>query len=272
MGRYQGRRVLPPPPWQRPLLLCLTAVLLLSGGLFFRDLYRAHRERTAYQALARKIHAMERPSPSFSVGGAAPAEASPETVVPASSPYEALARENPDFAGWLSIPGAPVDYPVMWTPEEPEYYLRRAFDGSDAVSGSLFIGSGCTPEGSHVIIYGHNMKDGSMFGSLLNYASADYAAEHPVIRFDTLEQSGEYRVLSAFYSHAYTPGEEGFRYYRYTDLSGREEFEEYVRKAREASLYDTGAEAEYGETLLTLSTCSYHRENGTFVVVAAAEG
>lgn len=188
------------------------------------------------------------------------------------SPYEALAGENPDFAGWLSIPDTPVDYPVMYTPQEPEYYLRRAFDGTKAVSGSLFIGAGCSPGGAHVIIYGHNMNDGSMFGSLARYAEKDYAAAHPVIRFDTLERTGEYRVLAAFYSHAYTSDEEGFRYYRYTDLSQPETFAEYVQKAKEASLYDTGAEARQGGRLLTLSTCSYHRENGTFVVVAAEVG
>ncbi len=266
--RYQGRRVRPHPLWRGPVLLLLTAALLVFGGLWAGERYRVHREQTAYQALAQKVHGVElpRPAPAFLAGEEA------EEPAPEGSPYEALAAENPDFVGWLSIPGTVVDYPVMWTPKEPEYYLRRAFDGSDAVSGSLFVGAGCEPEGVHVIVYGHNMKDGSMFGSLLDYKLADYAAVHPVIRFDTLSRSGEYRILAAFYSHAYTPGEEGFRYYRYTDLSGREDFEAYVRQAKAAALYDTGVTAEYGDRLLTLSTCSYHRENGTFVVVAAAPG
>lgn len=275
MARYRGKRVLPPPPWRRPLLCLLTALLLVSGGLLGRDLCRASRERAAYRELARKVHAVE--SPRAVSEGALPAESSPEDApgegpAPTLSPYEILAAENPDFAGWLSIPDTPIDYPVMYTPQEPEYYLRRAFDGSDAVSGSLFIGAGCNPGGAHVIIYGHNMNDGSMFGSLAQYAEKDYAAAHPMIRFDTLERTGEYRVLATFYSHAYTSGEEGFRYYRYTDLSQPENFEEYVQKAKAAALYDTGTEAEYGNRLLTLSTCSYHRENGTFVVVAVEEG
>ncbi len=267
MGRCQGRRDLAQPPWRRPLLLCLTAVLLVSGGLLGRDLYRAHRERAAYRALAQKVHRTERLHPL-----ASKEEVPPGRVALETSSYEALVQENPDFAGWLSIPETPVDYPVMWTPEEPEFYLRRAFDGSDAVSGSLFIGSGCQPDGAHVTVYGHNMRDGSMFGSLRDYASADYAAAHPVIRFDTLTQAGEYQVLSAFYSHAYLPGEEGFRYYQSADLSGQEAFEEYVRQAKAAALYDTGTTAEYGDRLLTLSTCSYHRDNGTLVVVASASG
>ncbi len=270
-GRYprrQGRRVVPPPRWRRPVLLLLTAVLLVSCGLLGRDLVRAHRERAAYRALAQRVHETYIPSPTGE-GTECPLEAdTPQEEAP--SPYEALARENPDLAGWLSIEDTAIDYPVMWTPSEPEYYLHRAFDKSRAVSGSLFIGEGCTPDGAHVIIYGHNMRDGSMFSSLSDYGSEDYAAAHPVIRFDTLAQAGEYRVLAAFYSHAYTPGEEGFRYYKYTDLSQPEDFEAYVRQAREAALYDTGTEVEYGDRLLTLSTCSYHQENGTFVVVAAA--
>ncbi len=275
--RYKGRRVLPPPPWRRPLLLFLTAALLVSGGLFGWDVIRAHRERSAYRALAERVHTAQRERPPVSGEKTPPEGAAPDTApldasLPETSPYEALALENPDFAGWLSIPDTALDYPVMWTPDEPEYYLRRAFDGSYAVSGSLFIGEGCAPDAQHIIVYGHNMADGSMFGSLLNYASADYARAHPVIHFDTLSQTGEYRVLAAFYSHAYTSDEEGFRYYRYTDLSAQEEFEAYVRQAKAAALYDTGTAAEYGGRLLTLSTCSYHRENGTFVVVAFAPG
>ncbi len=266
MGSYRGRRVQPPP--RKRLLLFLTAAALVFGGLWARDVYRAHRERAAYRALAQELRKAEEQSPPPVPGEEAPSETPP----PETSPYEALALENPDFAGWLCIPDTAVDYPVMWTPDEPEYYLRRAFDGSDAVSGSLFVGEGCEPDGTHVIVYGHNMRDGSMFGSLSGYAEESYAAAHPVIYFDTLAQAGEYKLLAAFYSHAYTPGEEGFRYYQYTDLSDREDFDAYVRQAREAALYDTGTRAEYGDRLLTLSTCSYHRENGTFVVVAAAPG
>ncbi len=269
MARYKGKRVLPPPPWKKPLLLFWVVALLVSGGALGRDIYRACRERVAYRELAQRVHREERRALPTAAQGEAPALAG---RAPAVSPYEGLSQEKPDFAGWLLIEDTAVDYPVMYTPQEPEYYLRRAFDGSEAVSGSLFVGEGCTPGGTHVIIYGHNMRDGSMFGSLAQYARADYAAAHPVIRFDTPARTGEYRVLAAFYSHAYIPGEEGFRYYRYTDLSQPEDFEEYVQKAEEEALYDTGVEPRYGCRLLTLSTCSSHRENGTFVVVAVEDG
>lgn len=274
MARYRGKHVLPPPPWKKPLLLSLAAAFLIFGGLLGRDIYQIHREQAAYRALAQRVREAERSTPTAPAIPASTPEYG-QALHPQSSrepsPYEELAVENPDFVGWLSIPDTLIDYPVMDTPQEPEYYLRRAFDGSYAVSGSLFVGEGCAPGSAHVIIYGHNMNDGSMFGSLAQYAEKDYAAAHPVIRFDTLAEAGEYRVLAAFYSHAYTSDEEGFRYYRYTDLSQPEAFVDYVQKAKEASLYNTGVEAHQGGRLLTLSTCSYHRENGTFVVVAVKE-
>lgn len=263
MARYQGHRILPWSLWRRILLPLCGIVLLLSCALLGKELVRSRRERTAYTLLSQKVHPLGSPPPLFTEG---------DTPAPDSqvSPYEALHLENPDFAGWLYIEDTPVDYPVMYTPEEPEYYLRRAFDKTEAVSGCLFIGAGSTPEGVHVILYGHNMRDGSMFGSLSRYAEEAYQQAHPTIRFDTLAQAREYRVLAAFYSHAYLPGEEGFRYYQYTDLTQQEVFEDYVRQAKAASLYDTGVEAVFGQQILTLSTCSYHQKNGTFVVVAVA--
>lgn len=251
--------------WRRWAFLFFLALFLLSGGLLLLDQYRACREQAANQALAQQIHKAEK-KPLHDSGSI---EEESSAADPRREQYQLLWEQNHDFAGWLSIEGTKIDYPVMFTPEEPEYYLRKAFDGSYAISGSLFIGEGCEPDGSHVIIYGHHMKDGTMFGSLADYADRDYWAEHPTIRFDTLETDGEYEVLSAFYSRVYKVNENDvFRYYQYADLSEPERFAEFVEQAQEAALYDTGVTAEYGDKLLTLSTCSYHTTDGRFVVVA----
>lgn len=184
--------------------------------------------------------------------------------------YADLWEQNHDLAGWLRIEDTAIDYPVLYTPKEPEYYLRRAFDGSEANSGSLFIGEKCTPEAPHVIVYGHHMKNGTMFGSLPRYADPEYAEKHPVICYDTLFEEKQYEVLAAFYSKIYPEDtkEEVFRYYWYTDLSRQEIFDQYIKKVKEKALYDTGIEAEFGDEILTLSTCSYHTDDGRFVVVA----
>lgn len=244
------------------ILVCLAAAAVF-GGLYVQQTRAAAAEQVANQQLAQQV-AQQRQEAALPV---------PETggMLPQ---YAALWEQNHDLGGWLSVPDTVIDYPVMFTPEEPERYLRRAFDGSDAVSGSLFLGKDSTPEGNHAIIYGHNMKNGTMFGTLSDYADPAYAAAHPVIRFDTLEESRKYEVLAAFHGKVYTDrdGDDVFRYYRYTDLSDPETFAAYVRRVKETALYDTGVEAAYGDRLLTLSTCSGRSRDSRFVVVARCAG
>lgn len=108
-----------------------------------------------------------------------------------------------------------------------------------------------------------------MFATLLAYADRDFGGQHPSIRFDTLSDSGEYEVIAAFYSEVYSQDASNvFRFYQYTDLCDPDIFTEYMEQVQEAALYDTGINAKHGDSLLTLSTCSYHTKNGRFVVVA----
>lgn len=274
---HRPRRALP-PSWRTWALLACLAVFLISGALLVHDLWRGSREQDAYARLARQVRegaAQSAQSPAqSSAAGAGEAEDSGTAETGGRlEQYQLLHQQNQDMAGWLYLEGTQLDYPVMYTPEDPEHYLRRAFDGSYAVSGSLFIGAGCTPDASHVIIYGHNMNNGSMFGSLSQYAQERYGRAHPQIHYDTLTQEGVYQVMAVFYSRVYTDQDEDvFRYYQYTDLSDPAVFQEYVSLAKAASLYDTGVETQYGDRLLTLSTCSYHTADGRFVVVARQAG
>ena len=270
---------------RRLALLFFAVVFVVSGCLLARDLIRSNREREANQDLARQVHQAREETQRRKEASAVSAlsegdgeeeeeaEWSPYASSGVLLQYDSVWQSNNDMAGWLYIEGTQVDYPVMFTPDDPEHYLRRAFDGSYAVSGSLFLGAGWSPQANSAIIYGHYMKNGSMFGSLGQYKSEEYFQEHPVIRFDTLTEEREYQIVGAFYSRVYTTEETGvFRYYKYTDLSQQEVFEEYVRQVKAAALYDTGVEAQYGDRILTLSTCSYHTQNGRFVVVAVSKG
>lgn len=183
--------------------------------------------------------------------------------------YMELKKSNPDFFGWLSIEGTVLDYPVMYTPNDPEYYLHRNFDGEYSYSGVPFIQGDCREGCGNYLMHGHNMKNGSMFAGILFYKDKSYWKEHPVISFDTPYENGEYEVMSAFYSKVYMSDEENvFKYYKYTDLSDKKVFDEYAKQVKAAALYDTGVDAEYGDEFITLSTCAYHTENGRFVVVA----
>lgn len=248
-------------------------LLLMFSGLFITSAYmvcgiisQAKREQENFERLE---EAVRLPS---AVSDPVQTQESSETESDAS-PYTALKEQNPDFFGWISIEGTKLNYPVMHIPKDEEYYLRRDFDGEASQSGVPFLAADCYEGCGNYLIYGHNMNNGSMFASLLSYADREYWKEHPIIRFDTLEESGEYEVLAASYSQAYQQDAEGvFRYYQYPDLNDPDRFEEYIQQVQSAALYDTGICAKYGDQLLTLSTCSYHTKDGRFVVVARKEG
>lgn len=257
------------------LTLAFALLFILSSGMLIHDLVRSAREQAANEALVQRVEqevSQGEGTSETSNGDSVSAEApTPERN------YQPLVQENNHLAAWLMIENTEVNYPVMYTPDAPEYYLRKAFDGSYALSGSLFIGADCIPDGSNIIIYGHNMKDSSMFGTLESYADEDYAREHSEIIYDLIQPDGSYErltfeVMAAFYSRIYSVDEKNvFRYYYSTDLSDPDAFQYYIEEVLSASLYDLGVTAEYGDRLLTLSTCSYHTEDGRFVVVAREE-
>lgn len=251
----------------------VTLGVLSSGILLFVSLFMLGssllglaKSQAAFENLAIRVEAeANRPKPT-TTGSAV---YSNQEVIAPVSPYAVLKEENDDLFGWVKIAGTMVDYPVMYTPQEPEYYLRRDFDKNASISGVPFLDGNYIEGGNHYLIYGHNMKNGTMFRDLLNYAEPQFCEEHPTITFDTLQEDGIYTVIGAFYSKVYYQKEQDvFRFYAYPDLSTPEVFQEYIDNVAVASIYDTGETAEYGDTLLTLVTCSYHTENGRFVVVA----
>lgn len=251
---------------RRALTVFLALIALFSGVVIAWNWIRSYQEKQTYSSLASQVRDIAQLQ---SIGDSDVEDNEEADGYSRLNAYIQLADENPDMAGWITIPGTGVDYPVMYTPEEPEYYLRRNFYGEYAVCGSIFVGEGCAPDGIHTILYGHNMDDGSMFATLLDYQEEEFAKEHATILYDTLEEEGEYQVVGAFYSEAYASDEKDvFRYYRYTDLSDPEVYEEYVHQVKEISLYDTGVTPQPGDKLVTLSTCSYHTADGRFVVVA----
>ncbi|MBR0353512.1 MAG: class B sortase [Oscillospiraceae bacterium] len=182
--------------------------------------------------------------------------------------YITLSEMNPEFFGWLYLEGLGINYPVMFSPDRPQYYLNRDFYGVDSVSGIPFMDERCSAGGNFYLIYGHLMQNKSIFGRLPEYA--DYACwrENPTFRFDTLTEEREYAVMACFYSRIYYEGEPGFRYYDYCDLSDENVFNYYVSQAKAESIYDTGVTAVYGDEIMVLSTCSHHTEEGRFAVVA----
>jgi len=183
--------------------------------------------------------------------------------------FTKLYQENQDIIGWLSIEGTKVDYPIMYTPNNPEYYIHKNFVKEYEKRGLPFLdGNTEIKDSKNYIIYGHNMGDGTGFKDILKYENEDFYKEHPRIRFDTLYELGEYEVVAAFYSKIYYDDEDVFKYYKYINILDDTSFDEYQKNIKALSLYDTNITLRQSDKLITLSTCSYHIKEGRFVVVA----
>ena len=183
--------------------------------------------------------------------------------------YQPLVEQNSDFVGWLTINDSLIDYPVMKSSEDqPEYYLHRDFYGRDSYSGCLFVGGGCDTDSDAFIIYGHNMNNDTMFGALDSYYDYDYAVSHQDILFSAPDGERVYRVFAAFQTRVYSDRDDVFKYYEQTGSLDRDEYEQTVETLRGMSVPALPDAPEYPAQLLFLSTCSYHTDDGRFVVAA----
>ena len=179
----------------------------------------------------------------------------------------ALHEENPDCIGWLTIEGTKIDYPVMYRPGDKNYYLHRDFNGDYSANGCLFLAEECVPgDSDNLIIYGHHMNSGKMFADLEKYKDKGFYEEHPTILFRTIWGNEQYQILSAFTTPVYTGND--FNYYSFIKAQKGAGYEYFIREIKRKAIYETGITAEYGDKLLTLSTCEYSQRNGRMVVVA----
>ncbi len=192
-----------------------------------------------------------------------------EKMPPILDEYKNVYIKNKSVIGWLTIDGTNIDYPVMQTVNN-DYYLNHNFEGKEDNNGSIFMDCNCDAvfRTTNMIIYGHHMKSGKMFGNLKKYESEDYCKEHNLIKFDTIYEKGLYEVMYVFRDTIKDAGNVGFKYYQFFDAASEEEFDSNMKAMAEMSLYDTGVTAKYGDELLTLSTCNGSTSTARFVVVA----
>ena len=246
--------------------ICIAAAVCLLGaaafcGYHIYEHYAHEAEQTeAFEQIAVKVEQAqedESQAPEIPL-------TEEETVLPE---YGELFLQNSDMVGWISIAGTNINYPVMQTPNEPNFYLKHNFEKEYSDLGTPYIQENCNiAESDNLVIYGHHIKGQKMFGALESYKNKDFYEEHKIIQFDTLTQHGEYEVIAVFKTVAYSS--KGFRYYDFVNAENAEAFDEYIAKCKELALYDTGITAEYGDRLITLSTCEYSAQNGRLVVVA----
>ena len=181
-----------------------------------------------------------------------------------------LQKENSEVIGWLEIEGTNISYPVCQA-DNNDYYLTHSYKKEKVTGGSLFLDKDYdfTIPSSNLLIYGHRNTKGLLFEDLIKYQDKDFYNDHKTIRFTTATEDSTYEVMAAFNSRVYYQDETNvFRYYYFVNAENKLEYDEFVENCKKSSLYETGVAAEYGEQLLTLSTCEYSQEDGRFAVVA----
>lgn len=184
--------------------------------------------------------------------------------------YRKLFQKNKDLIGWVTVKNTKIDYPVMQTKKNSEYYLHRNYKKQEDVNGLPFLDAKCDVEdaNSNLMVYGHHMKSGLMFAHLEDFEDKSFYQKHKTIEFDTLYEKRKYEVIAVFRSKIYKENEDVFKYYRYGGPLSEKQYNTYVKNCQKLSVHKTGITPRYGEQLLTLVTCAYHTAEGRFVVVA----
>ena len=232
------------------LIVLLLGIMAFSGYKLFEIRKAAKESRQQFQELEQIIKEPE----------------DENYLLTAAEKYRSVYETNNDFVGWIHIPGTVLNYPVLQTKNNPEYYLRRDFNKKYNYAGVPFMDFKCTvDESDNIILYAHNMLDGSMFNTVEKYSKKSFCQEHPYIGFDTMNGYGTYEVaICARVDLTSTD----FNYTDTVDFSTKEDFDSYISKIRELADYETGVTLEFGDKLLLLSTCEYHYEEGRYIVLA----
>lgn len=263
--RNEIRRQMKKADKRRTFFIIIMSMVALSsiGYLVFYAIEYAHNE-AQFEEIATLVNE-DAGSSEYSVTLVLEDKSKP----PILKKYESVYQKNKKIVGWLSIEGTDIDYPVMQTVNN-DYYLDHNFNQEYDKNGSIFLDKDCDPAfpNDNMIIYGHHMKSGRMFGNLNRYSKESYYKEHPIINFDTIYAEGKYRVMYVFRSRIYSEDEIVFKYYKFIDATSEDEFRSNMEEMAKMSLYDTGVTASYGDKLITLSTCDSSENNGRFVVVA----
>lgn len=188
--------------------------------------------------------------------------------------YKELYKQNKDLAGWLSIEGTVINYPVMQTGEKnADFYLHHDFEKKESDHGTLFVDArnDYVNRDTNLIIYGHNMRDGTMFGGLKSFMDQEYFKNHQKLVFDTIYEKAEYRIVAVCLSKVNYQDDHTFRYYNFLNASNKEEFQAFLANIQQLTVFDQKIDISYGDELLTLSTCNSYVQDGRLFLIAKKE-
>lgn len=240
---------------QAVIFLVALAVFLFSGYQLLRIYLEYKKGSDEYAKLAEEaseLLAAAEEGAGMS-GGQAAAEKTESNVDTGPKPWEELdalmRQENEDYVGWLTIQDTEIDYPIVQYSDN-DYYLHHTFEGTENAAGTLFIDSNIPEgtEGKHVVVYGHNMKNGSMFAGLKKFREEDFYEEHKTFRVNT--KTGFY-VYEIFAVSVVSPDSEVYTLEFENDAA----FMDYIARTKERSIYDTGVDVEPEDKIISLSTC-----------------
>ncbi len=257
------------------ILLILCIIVFVCCGIYLFRYYReSAKNKDLVKSLKEKIKEDDE-QPDRKEENKEDEKKEPATIVVGEDTvlkrYEELYEMNPDFIGWITIEGTSVDHPVMFTPDNEQKYLRKNFEGSYALAGTMFLGAKSDPKkpSLNLIIYGHNMQDGTMFSDILKYKDQEFYEAHPLIHFDTIYKRNTYEIIAAFHTQLLY-SDDSFHYEDFYDTEVPAIYDYYIQESLKRSQISTGKTAAFGDHLLTLSTCENYgaREGNRFVVVA----
>lgn len=199
--------------------------------------------------------------------GTEPTETTEPTEPQILAEYQGIYNQNTDMVGWINVPNTRVNYPVMQSPSEPDFYLTHSFDRTWNAWGAIYVREACDvfAPSVNLVLYGHHMQDGSMFTGLDAYKKKSYWEGNQLFTFDTLYEHHTYQIFAAFRTSADLSI--GYPYHQFNDTTDPAEFDDFVNTVKKLSYYDTGITPKFGDKLITLSTCEYTLSNGRFVVV-----
>ena len=265
-------------------VVIVLAVALLGSAIYLFQYFMSSKENADLNEQLREDLISTGPATTAEATTEAPTEE--ETTEPTTEPqatyaegrdYKAFYEKNPneDFVGWLRIDGTKVDYPVVQSSvDNANYYLYRDYNKKNSTPGTIYAREQCdvfTPS-DNVTLYGHTMKDGSMFAYLHNYTAKATWDKNSLIFFDTFNpKTGDveyhtYKIFAVFKTSANIG--EGFSYHKFENAATKQDFDDFVSTCKSLAFYDTGVTPQYGDKLLCLSTCEYTLNNGRLVVAA----
>ncbi len=243
------------------VIVILSATTVISCIIITNSLMRSNAEIEDFESFSALIQTQtEKLTDKTQNSESVPAKTELEPIFTRN--LNPLYEKNSDCIGWICIPNTAVDYPVMHTPQDPQKYLRKNFDCEYSLSGVPFLQGNDTLDSDNLIIYGHNMKNGTVFSDITKYRNESYCIEHPTIELETN------RGLKLYTVFAVVQVKNNNEWYRFITATDVDDYENRIKVISEASLYTSGVKPKYGQQLLTLSTCYGNSKSDRLIVIA----